>query len=269
MAGAQPNLWAALTAGIDALPGIERWRLRLSRDETFFWGTAHRLILHESQTTARLAALGAAGVPVACIGNLDAGAPGVPGNLVAAQGRVGFSDGLPEALSRTEVTLDVLNPGFIEGYSHKPVLGFAAGGFVLVNRVAGWVDSFGEAGAASSWTDHADLAAKLDRYLSRPALRREIAGAIRAEILARHTLGHALTRVLTTAAAAAAQSRSRRLASSSTAGGWVAQWASPARIDPTICATSAPPGSVTEERAIQAALAPSRGYWAATRSGGT
>ena len=197
---AAPSLWAALAQGITALTAVQRWRNGLSRNQTYFWRLAHRFILHEAQTTSRLAALGAVHSSVACIGNLDAGAPGVPANLVASQGRVGFRDGLAEALSRTEVTLDVLNPGFIEGYSHKPVLGFAAGGFMLVNRVAGWVDAFGEAGAAASWTDHDDLATKLDRYLTRPALRQEIAATIRAEIAARHTLRHALTRVLAEAA---------------------------------------------------------------------
>ncbi len=201
MKGSAPSLWDALAQGIAGLSIFERWCTSLSRDQTFFWGMAHRFILYEAQTTTRLAALGAAGQSVACIGNLDAGAPGVPANLVASQGRVGFRDGLAEALTRTAVTLDVLNPGLIAGYSHKPVQGFAAGGFVLMNQVPGWIESFGQAGAAASWTDHADLATKLDRYLTRPALRQEITAEIRAEIRARHQLHHTLTRVLAEAAA--------------------------------------------------------------------
>ena len=194
--GAVPSLWHALTSRIDALPPGVRAQLRVSRDETFFWSFAHRFIVHEAQTASRLAALGAAGVTVSCIGNLDTDAPGVPANLVATSGRVAFRDGLPEALTRHAVTVDVLNPGFIEGYSHKPVLGFAAGGFVLANRTRGFVESFGEAGAAATWTSHDDLAAKIDLYLSRPALRREIGDTIRAEIDAAHTLPHVLRRVL-------------------------------------------------------------------------
>ena len=193
--GAFPSLWDALTGRVDALPADLRSQLRMSRDETFFWSFAHRFIVHEAQTASRLAALGAAGVTVSCIGNLDTGAAGVPANLIATSGRVPFRDGLPEALTRHAIVLDVLNPGFIEGYSHKPVLGFAAGGFVLANRTRGFVENFGEAGAAATWTDHADLAAKIDLYLSRPALRGEIGDTIRAEINAAHTLPDVLCRV--------------------------------------------------------------------------
>jgi hypothetical protein len=194
--GAGPSLWHALTGRIETLSADARSRHRISRDETFFWSFAHRFIVHEAQTSSRLAALGAAGVTVSCIGNLDTGAPGVPPNLIATSSGVPFRHGLPEALTRHAVTLDVLNPGFIEGYSHKPVLGFAAGGFVLANRTRGFVENFGEAGAAATWTSHADLAAKIDLYLSRPALRREIGDTIRAEIEATHTLSHVLCRVL-------------------------------------------------------------------------
>jgi hypothetical protein len=190
------NLWDALAVRIDAMSPEARERLKLSRDDTFFWQFAHRFILHEAQTVTRLAALGAAGAPVACIGNIDFHIAGVPDNLVDAGTHVDFVDGLPRALTACAITLDVLNPGFIDGYSHKPVQAFAAGGFMLLNRVGGFVESFGEAGEAASWTSHADLAAKIDHYLTRPALRQEIGDAIRAEIAARHTLSHVLRRVL-------------------------------------------------------------------------
>lgn len=209
--GAAPSLWHALTSRLDGLPADQRSRLRVSFDETFFWSFAHRFIVHEAQTASRLAALGAAGVAVSCVGNLDASAPGVPANLIASSGRIPFGNGLPDALTRHAITVDVLNPGFIEGYSHKPVLGFAAGGFVLANRTRGFVESFGEAGAAATWTTHADLAAKIDLYLSHPTLRREVGDTIRAEINAHHTLPHVLRRILDAAwALRGAPPRSRR-----------------------------------------------------------
>ena len=43
---------------------------------------------------------------------------------------------LARALARHAITVDVLAPSFIAGFGHKPVLGFAAGGFVLMNRQA-------------------------------------------------------------------------------------------------------------------------------------
>jgi len=62
--------------------------------------------------------------------------------------------------------------------------------------VSAFIENFGEAGEAASWTSHSDLAMKIDRYLSRPALRQEIGDAIRAEIAARHTLPDVLRHVL-------------------------------------------------------------------------
>jgi Glycosyl transferases group 1 len=210
----QPSLWSVLADRIAALPDDGRRRLHLTPDETFFWGFAHRLILHEAQTHARLAALGATGVTVSCVGNLDPSRPGTPPNLVAASGEVPFQRGLPEALSRYELVVDVLNPGFIEGYSTKVVQGFAAGGFVLADRTAGFVERFGEAGEAATWTDHADLAAKVELYLSRPALRGEVGDAIRDQLVAAHTLDAVLGEVLERAASlrgSRSRSRSRRL----------------------------------------------------------
>jgi Glycosyl transferases group 1 len=198
--GGGANLWDALADGIDAMTPDARARLRLTHDQTFFWRFTHRFILHDAQTLTRLAALGAAGVPVKCIGHIEFSAAGIPANLLDGGGPVGFATGLPTTLWAHEIILDVLNPGFIEGYSHKPVLGFAAGGFMLLNRVNGFIESFGDAGKAASWTSLSDLASKIDHYLSRPALRQEIGDTIRAEIAARHTLAHVLRRVLDVAA---------------------------------------------------------------------
>ena len=84
---------------------------------------------------------------------------------------------------------------------HKPVLGFAAGGFVLLNRKRDFVDTFGDAGEAVSYSSADELAAKIDLYLTKPALRREIGGAIREKLFARHTLQATLARVLEQATA--------------------------------------------------------------------
>jgi hypothetical protein len=195
-AGSSPSLLEELTGRLERLSPAARSALSVSPDETYFWSFAHRFVIHEAQTRSRLAALGAAGVPVACVGNLDAGAPGVPANLVASSGRVRFGPELAEALTRYPVVLDVLNPGFVEGYSSKPMQGFAAGGFVLVNRTAGFVERFGDAGEAATWASHDELAAKVELYLSRPRLRDEVGDQIRAEIAASHTLEHVLCGVL-------------------------------------------------------------------------
>jgi hypothetical protein len=99
----------------------------------------------------------------------------------------------------------VLNPSFIAGFGHKPVLGFAAGGFVLLNRRRDFVETFGGEGEAVSYSTVDELAAKIDLYLTKPALRREVGGAIRDRLFARHTLHATLARVLEQAAAEISQ----------------------------------------------------------------
>jgi hypothetical protein len=188
----QVPLWDVVTHKIADLSAKSCRRFHLARDETFFWHFAHQLIVHRAQTVARLRTLGATGLAVTCYGNLKPGKPNVPANLRAAD-RVEFGSHLATALARHAIIIDVLNPGFVDGYSPKPVLGFAAGGFVLVNRKQDFINDFGELGEAVSYTDCNDLRAKIDRYLTRPRLRQEIGDAIRETIQSNHTLDFVLS----------------------------------------------------------------------------
>src|SRR5262249_55478018 len=81
----------------------------------------------------------------------------------------------------------------------KPILGFAAGGFVLLNRKRDFVATFGDAGEAVSYSTVDELAAKIDLYLTKPALRREIGETIRDRLFARHGLQATRARVLESA----------------------------------------------------------------------
>jgi hypothetical protein len=189
-------LWDVLIRRISAMkPGL-RERLGLHPDNTCFWRFAHRLIAHEAQTSARLKMLGAAHVPVTCYGDLRKDLPGVPQNLLPALGEIPFGPPLADALARHSITIDVLNPGFVNGYSHKPVLGFASGGFVLVNRKVDFIGAFGEAGESVSYSGADELRTKVDRFLSLPARRREVGDAIRERIRVRFQLNDVLRRVL-------------------------------------------------------------------------
>jgi hypothetical protein len=158
----------------------------LDPDQSFFWSFAHRVIVYEAQAAHRRAMLGRA--PITRIeGHLPLGPP------------------LAHTFASHAITVDVLNPAFIAGFGHKPVLGFAAGGFVLLNRKSDFVATFGDAGEAVSYSTADELAAKIDLYLTKPSLRREIGGAIREQLFARHTLHATLARVLEQAAAEIAQ----------------------------------------------------------------
>lgn len=70
---------------------------------------------------------------------------------------------------------------------------------MLMNRKHDFVDAFGDAGEAVSYVDADDLRAKVDRYLSNPAYRREVGDALRERIAERFQLKDVLWRVLNAA----------------------------------------------------------------------
>jgi hypothetical protein len=181
-------LWNVLARRVESMPAELRNALALDVDQTFFWDFAQRLIDHRAQTYVRLKFLAGAGVPVACYGNLQTEVPETPANLHQVRSHVDFGPELAAVFARHPITIDVLSPGFIDGYSFKANVGFAAGGFVLVDRKHDFITAFGEAGEAVTYVSTDDLSAKIDRFLTNPRYRREVRKEIQAKVLAKHTL---------------------------------------------------------------------------------
>jgi hypothetical protein len=165
----------------DILSSRTACRPDLDPDRTSFWSFAHRVIAFEAQAAHRRAIIGRTGA-TRIEGHLPLGPP------------------LARAFARHAITVDVLNPVHIAGVSHKPMLGFASGGFVLLNRRPDFVAALGEEGEAVSYSSADELLAKIDLYLTKPALRREIGCSIRERLFARHGLKATLARVLEQAA---------------------------------------------------------------------
>jgi len=149
----------------------------LDPDQKFFWAFAHRVIVYEAQAARRRHFIERTGI-------------------TRVEGHVALGPPLARTFSRHAIIVDVLNPSFIAGFGHKSVLGFAAGGFALLNRQHDFVHTFGDAGEAVSYSTADELAGKIDLYLTKPTLRREIGGVIREKLFARHTLRATLARVL-------------------------------------------------------------------------
>ena len=198
--------WDALMERLSSVSPEERQQLALTPDQTFFWRFAHTLTIRRAQTALRLDRLAAIPVPVACYGNLEV-RPYTPSHLIPVPGHIPFGPPLSRVLARHEVTVDVMNPGSVHGYSHKPGMTFASGGFALIDRKAHFLEAFGAVGDAVSYDSKAELAEKVDYYLSRPAERRDVGDAIRARLRQKFTLTHVLRRVLAAPAVTAAVAR--------------------------------------------------------------
>lgn len=192
-------LWNVLARRIESMPAEMRNALALDLDQTFFWDYVQRLIDHRAQTLVRLKFLAAAGVPVACYGNLQAEVPEIPANLYQVRSHIDFGRELAAVFARHPITIDVLSPGFIDGYSFKANVGFAAGGFVLVDRKHDFITAFGAVGEAVTYVSTDDLSAKIDRFLANPRYRQEVRKEMQAQVLAKHTLDAFFSDLLNTA----------------------------------------------------------------------
>jgi hypothetical protein len=201
--------WDLLIERLSSVSADERQQLALTPDETFFWRFAHSLTIRRAQTALRLDRLAAIPAPVACYGNLEI-RDGTPSHLIPVSGHIPFGPPLSRVLARHEVTVDVMNPGSVHGYSHKPAMTFASGGFALLDRKAHFLEAFGAVGDAVSYDSRAELADKVGYYLSRPAERRDVGDAIRARLRQKFTLRHVLRRVLAAPAVIAATERCRQ-----------------------------------------------------------
>jgi hypothetical protein len=186
-------LWDALTRRLAELPPSVREALHLDPDHSFYWS----LLCSEAevaQTRLRMAILERLDRPIDVYGDLGAWAPG--GRATARPERFAFGHELASAFRRARIVVDVVNPGFIHGFGTKVMNCFAAGGFMLLDRRGDFVELFGALGDAVSYASTGELEAKIDRFLSRPDERAELASALGRWIRAEHSLPSVLVRTV-------------------------------------------------------------------------
>ena len=170
----------------------------LDSDQSFYWRFLYDELSYVANAEHRLRILTASNRPVAFYGGFadpnardaiaDAGC--VP------RGSVRFGGELAAAYERTRITLDVVNGPFIAGFSPKLLECFASGGFCLTTRRADIKRTFGDLGDAIGFSDDAELAAKIENFLTRSGERRKMSRAIREIILRNHTAAALFTRSL-------------------------------------------------------------------------
>lgn len=183
----------AFERALDAIPAPRRAALRLGPDESFRWS----LLCSEmgvAQTVLRRGLLEALSREVAFFGDYGGAVPG--GRVTLRSERFGFGVELACAFAATRIVVDLVNPGFVHGYGSKVVNGFAAGGFLLLDRKADFVARFGELGEAVSFSTADELEAKLDRYLTDERARCELGAALGARARAEHGLAATFRRLV-------------------------------------------------------------------------
>ncbi len=200
----------AYAHAIADLPSDRRAELKLEPDQSFYWRFLYDELSIVANGERRFDILASCNQPLAFYGGF---ADPSSGTAIAAQKWL-LRESLPhdrslaEAYRSTEVTLDVVNAPFINGFSPKLLECFASGGFLLTTRKEDIAAAFGRGLAdAISYSSADELAAKIDHYLGHESERRDIAREFRNIIQRDHTAVALFSRTLP---AAIEQLRRRR-----------------------------------------------------------
>jgi hypothetical protein len=179
-------LWDQMHAELAALPRELRASLHLDADQSFYWSLLCSEIGDVCQARLRCAVLERVAQKLDFFGNAGMLAPST--SVRSRPERFAFGQELACAFKNTKITVDVVNQGFIHGFGTKVTNCFAAGGFMLLDRKRDFVDLFGAAGEAVSYSSLTELGDKIDRFAGNERARQELSESIGAQIRAQHTL---------------------------------------------------------------------------------
>jgi hypothetical protein len=198
---------SAFQAYSDAIGDLEpdmKSSLRLDRDQSFYWRFLFDELSRFMNGEHRLNILQSSGHTVACFGNFnDPDSSALMTNNCVFRRALPYDETLADAFRRTRIVVDVVNAPFINGFSVKPIVCLASGGFVLTNRKADLIRALGPAANEIVYDDADELARKLDYFLTnereRAELTQELGAIVRrefsAEALFARTLPPALERL--------------------------------------------------------------------------
>jgi hypothetical protein len=181
-----------VVAAVDELPAPLRASMHLHPDESFYWSVLCGEMA-VAQTWLRRELLEGLGREVTFYG--DYGAPEAGGRVDWRSDRFRFGAELARAFAGSTVTVDLVNPGFLNGCGSKVMNCFAAGGFMLLDRKQDFVELFGALGEAVSFSSLDELRAKVDYYLANDEERVSISEALGERIREHHSLPGLLRRL--------------------------------------------------------------------------
>ena len=164
-----------LLTRLQDIPESLRGTLRLDPDESFYWSylTSEMDVF---QTRLRAHVIDGVDRSVSLFGDFNVECP--LGKATRRSERFAFGAGLAAAYAGIDVSIDVVNPGFINGFGTKVMNCFAAGGFMLQDWKKDFVDRFGEPGRAVSYSTLDELREKVDYFTAHERERRTIAEAL-------------------------------------------------------------------------------------------
>jgi len=152
---------------------------RLDLDQSFYWRFIYDELSRVMNAGHRMNVLQSCGHTVACYGNFnDPESSSMLGDRCLMRKALPYDKTLADAFRNTRVVIDVANAAFINGFSVKPIVCFAAGGFVLTNFKADFVRAFGSVANEVIYSDASDLAGKLDYFLLNDRRRRDVSREI-------------------------------------------------------------------------------------------
>lgn len=152
---------------------------RLDPDQSFYWRFMYDELSRVMNAEYRMSVLQSCGHTVACYGNFnDPDSSSMLGDRCLMRKALPYDKTLADAFRNTRVVIDVANAAFINGFSVKPIVCFAAGGFVLTNFKADFVRAFGSVANEVIYSDASDLAGKLDYFLANDRRRRDVSREI-------------------------------------------------------------------------------------------
>jgi hypothetical protein len=181
-------MWRPILQQMERTPAHELLAAQLTFDHPFFWLFVSFGILAEATMIGRQHLLRELGRPVSCYLLFDEPPESPLRKLdrIALKPAVDAITELPRLNAVTRVTVDLVSRNYIHAVTTKIIDCYAAGGFCLFNAQEDFRRAFGGDAEKVTYTDMADLNAKLEYFLSHERERRETAAHFQKLILERH-----------------------------------------------------------------------------------
>jgi hypothetical protein len=193
------SFWDILLAEIEECDDEMRKELGLQPESRFFWRFMHDEIEYIGNTSARLGVLTRIEDGCEFFGNFTE--PQMVSTLrdeygIQVRGTLDCITELPSQYANSDLTVDVINAGYISGTSPKVASCLASGGLILFDHKDDFRDSLGEIADSLMYRSYDELNALIDKYLTDERGRRELARAWRALVLRDLSFAAFCTRIL-------------------------------------------------------------------------